>query len=102
LIKPQRLGELIAKGKVHSAIMREEVVALRLGEKSSASTQDKVKSPKVRKELIPLIQACLVLAGSDVVVGYIRGLQDWPEAPTLNDFQQASAWAKETLRKRKG
>lgn len=93
---PQRLIDLINKGKINFGITREEAVQLRGGKR-------KAKSPKpmLKKDLAALVDACIQLSGTDVVLAHIRGLNR-PRKVTVQMFDEAVRWAKAELARRQG
>lgn len=64
-IPPERLRELIANKKINSAMTRKEAVALRPSKQPPAT-------PKLKREVTTLVDVCLRLGGSDVVLAHIR------------------------------
>jgi hypothetical protein len=94
-LRPERLEQLINTGKVHSGLEREQAIALRRGTDSKQGRSS--IAPKLRRELVPLLQACLSLGGPDVILGHIRRIPDWPELPTAKEFDCAARWVKRKI-----
>jgi hypothetical protein len=93
---PQRLIDLINKGKINSGITREEAVQLRGGKRNAKSPK-----PVLKKDLAALVDACIQLSGTDVVLAHIRGL-DRQKNVTVEMFKKAVRWATPKLAKQKG
>jgi hypothetical protein len=93
--QPARLSALISSGRITPGLTREEAVALRHG---AVSKQERLTAPKLKHAIATLVNVCLVLGGSDVVLAYIRGLEDISTiAPTAKELRQAAVWAKHKL-----
>jgi hypothetical protein len=93
-IRPkQKLLTLIESGKINPGITIEDAVTLRRG---TTSRERSPTTPKLKRELIALLDACIVLGGGDCVLAHIRGLKD-SNIPTIKDFDVATKWARDKL-----
>jgi hypothetical protein len=96
-IRPkQRLLELIANGTINSAMTREEAVALRHN-----AAREPSPTPKLKREVVALLDACILLGGGDVVLAHIRELKELVDAPTAKETDTAARWAKQKLADRR-
>jgi hypothetical protein len=96
-IRPkQRLLELIEKGKINSAMTREDAIALR-----HKTSQERSPSPKLKRELAALLEVCIILGGGDGVLAHIRDLKDVSNLPPDKEFDRAARWARRKLAERR-
>jgi Protein of unknown function (DUF3102) len=91
----QRLVKLIADGTINQSTRIEDAVALR---RHGIVSQERLATPKLKREIATLVNACLAIGGADVVLAYIRSLEDMSNiAPTVKELQQAALWAKQKI-----
>jgi hypothetical protein len=96
-IRPkQRLLDLIATGAVNSGMTREEAVALR-----HRTSQGRSPTPKLKREIAALLNACILLGGGDVVLAHIRDLKEVSEIPPNAEVDRAARWVKRKLSERR-
>jgi hypothetical protein len=96
-IRPkQRLLDLIATGAVNSGMTREEAVALR-----HKTSQGRSPTPKLKREIAALLNACILLGGGDVVLAHIRDLKEVSEIPPNAEVDRAARWVKRKLTERR-
>lgn len=99
-IPPQRLVKLLSEGKINAGQTIEQIVSIRHSNVTKGP-QGRSTTPKIPRQLATLIDSCILLAGGDVVLGYIRSIMDIRELkPKAAEIDNASRWVKQRLRRK--
>jgi hypothetical protein len=96
---PDRLLELIRDGKVHSAMTREDAIAL--GPHGPAQGSSKAVR-KLKTELATLLDVCILLGGSESVRAGLFDLKKAKGIVSSDEFERAVIWTKKKLAAQKG
>jgi hypothetical protein len=95
---PSRLRSLIESGAIHSALTREDAIALKEGGQNRTTRQNpKLKEPNIAL----LVDACIEIGGADCVLAHIRGLERVAQISPDEQFDNAVFWLKTQLTERR-